>query len=130
MLDEMTYGPYDEDKLTELVVYVATRTQHDQTAGATKLNKYLYFADFAAVRRLGHPITGAVYQKLPHGPAPRRLRPVRDELVRCGDARLEKRTDALGFVHHDLIPVREAHTELFSPDELALVNEVIATLET
>ncbi len=59
MVEEVTFGPYDEDKLTELVLYVAKGLQHDPQGGATKLNKCLYFADFSAVRRLGHPITGA-----------------------------------------------------------------------
>lgn len=128
MLEEVAYVPYNEEKLTELVLYVALRTQADGTAGATKLNKYLYFSDFAAVRRLGHPITGAEYQKLPHGPAPRRLRPIRDRLVHAGEARLEKRPDAFGRVHHDLIPQREPRTDLFTAEELELVDEMIETL--
>lgn len=119
---------YSEEKLTELVLYVARRTLGDQAAGATKLNKFLYFADFAAVRRLGHPITGADYQKLPYGPAPRRLAPIRSRLLANGDARLEKRVDALGFVHHELIPLRDPRTELFTAEELSLVDEVIEAL--
>jgi len=118
---------YDE-KLAELILYVAERIQGDRTAGATKLNKYLYFADFSAVRKLGHPITGAEYQRLQHGPAPRRLPPVRDRLVRNGDARRERRPDALGYVHDDLISERKPRTELFSTEELAVVDEVIETL--
>ena len=75
MLEEVAYMRYDEEKLAELILYVAEKIQSDRTAGATKLNKYLYFADFSAVRKLGHPITGAEYQRLRHGPAPRRLPP-------------------------------------------------------
>ncbi len=78
---------YDERKFTELLLYVATRLQGDRSGGATKLNKILFFADFAHVRR-GAPITGAEYQKLEHGPAARRLRPVRDRLIANGDAEL------------------------------------------
>lgn len=128
MLEAVVYRAYDEEKLTELVLYVAHRTQGDTNAGATKLNKYLYFADFAAVRRLGRPITGAEYQKLAHGPAPRRLPPIRARLIRSGDARLEERADALGYVHHDLVPQRAPRTSLFSAEELELVDEVIDTL--
>src|SRR5205807_5890727 len=98
------------------------------SAGATKLNKCLYFADFAAVRRLGRPITGAAYQKLRFGPAPQRLAPVRDRLLRDRDARLDERVDALGYVHHELIPQREPRTDLFTADELRLVDEVIEAL--
>lgn len=128
MIEEVPNVPYNEDKLTELVLYIATQTQGDRAAGATKLNKYLYFADFSAVRRLGRPITGADYQKLRFGPAPRRLAPVREQLLRLGDARLEERVDALGYVHHELIPLRQPRTNLFTADELSLVDQVIDAL--
>ncbi|MFA5885459.1 MAG: Panacea domain-containing protein [Acidimicrobiia bacterium] len=77
---------YDEAKLTELVLLVADRLRDDRAGGATKLNKVLSFADFAHCRRTGHSITGAEYQKLPQGPAPRRLLPIRDRLLRGGGA--------------------------------------------
>src|SRR5665811_1099589 len=77
---------YDERKFTELLLYVADRLRADRAGGATKLNKVLFFADFAHVRRTGAPITGAADQKLPQGPAPRRLKPVRDSLVSTGQA--------------------------------------------
>jgi len=130
MIELVTYPPYDEQKLTELILYVAERTKDDPTTGATKLNKYLYFSDFAAVRRLGRPITAAEYQKLERGPAPRRLRPIRTKLVSEGEARLEERSDAFGFVHHCLIPLRQARTELFTEDELHLVNDVVDRLRS
>jgi len=125
MIEAVTDTPYREDKLAELVLYIADKTRGDRAAGATKLNKYLYFADFSAMRKLGRPITGADYQKLPYGPAPRRLAPVRERLVQAGEARLEERVDALGFVHHDLIPMRAPRTELFPAEELQLVDEII-----
>jgi uncharacterized phage-associated protein len=126
--EEVVKVPYREDKLAELILYIARRTAGDRSAGATKLNKYLYFADFAAVRRLGRPITGTEYQKLRFGPAPRRLAPVRDRLIRDNDAQLHARIDALGYVHHTLVAQREPHTEIFSAEELRLVDEVIDAL--
>lgn len=72
---------YDERKFTELLLYVASRLEADRAGGAVKLDKVLFFADFAHVRRHGVPITGADYQKLEHGPAARRLLPVRNSLV-------------------------------------------------
>ena len=128
MIEEVTDVRYSEEKLTELLLYVAKCTEGDRYAGATKLNKYLYFSDFSAMRRLGHPITGAEYQKLPFGPAPRRLAPVRERLVQSGDARLERQVDAFGYVHHALVALREPRVELFSDDELRLVDDVIEVL--
>ncbi|MDO8389042.1 MAG: Panacea domain-containing protein [Actinomycetota bacterium] len=119
---------YDERKFTELIVYVADRLQVDRSGGATKLNKVLFFADFAHVRRTGRPITGAIYQKLQHGPAARRLRPVRDELIGKGQAEL-RQEEFLGYQQHRLVPLRPADLSVFTDDELATINKVLADLE-
>ena len=119
---------YDERKFTELMVYVADRLQGDRSGGATKLNKVLFFADFAHVRRTGRPITGATYQKLEHGPAARRLCPVRDQLIVMGDAELREE-DFLGYQQHRLVPLRPADTTVFTDDELATIDKVLADLD-
>lgn len=119
---------YDERKFTELLVHVASRLQGDQSGGATKLNKILFFADFAHVRRTGSPITGAEYQKLEHGPAARRLRPVRNQLIENGDAELVDE-EFLGYRQHRVIPRRNADLSIFSTDELATIDKVLADLD-
>ena len=53
---------------------------------------------------------------------------MRDGLVRSGQARLEERTDSFGYRHHDLIPIRDPRTGIFTEDELAVVDEVMAAL--
>ena len=120
---------YDEAKFTEMVLYVADRLRGDRAGGATKLNKLLYFADFAHMRLTGRPITGADYQKLPHGPAPRRLKPVRQRLVERGDAEIV-REDFLGYEQHRLVPLREPDRSVFDGDELRTIDKVIADLES
>lgn len=118
---------YDEEKFTELLVLVADRLRHDQTGGATKIDKVLYFADFAHFRRTGRPITGAEYQKLPNGPAPRRLLPVRSRLVDDGEAELERR-DFLGYQQHRLVPRRTADVSVFTAEELETIHDVLDDL--
>lgn len=118
---------YDERKLTELVLYVARRLETDRVGGATKLNKLLYFADFAHVRRTGRPITGAEYQKLPQGPAPRRLLPIRDRLVEAGEAEI-RRESFLGYEQHRLVATREPDLSIFEPEELESVEGVLEDL--
>ncbi|MGI8808862.1 MAG: Panacea domain-containing protein [Acidimicrobiales bacterium] len=117
-----------DEKLSELILYITGRTVGDEASGAIKLNKYLWFAEVAALRKLGRTLTGSEYHKLKLGPAPRRLPPVRARLISDGAARLEQRSDAFGHVHHDLIPNRAARTELFTEDELSLVDEVVDAL--
>ncbi len=116
----------EEAKLRELILYIATETDADP--GATKLNKYLYFADFAAMRILGRPITGVEYQKLPWGPAPRRLLPVRDGLVASGAATVERRADPFGYVHDHLVALRAPDMDLFTAEERTIIDGVIEAL--
>lgn len=123
----MTETAYSEPKLRELVLYVAHRLRDDRAGGATKLNKVLYFAEFAHVRRTGRSITGAQYQKLTQGPAPRRLVPIRDALIRSGAAELVTET-FLGYEQHRLVPRASADVSLFTDDELATVDGVLRDL--
>jgi hypothetical protein len=119
---------YDEQKLAELLLYVAKRLEGDPAGGATKLNKALFFAEFAHVRSHGRPITGAEYQKLDYGPAPRRLLPVRDALISSGAATL-KEDVYLGYSQKRLVPLREPDLALFSADELEVVDQAIEQLK-
>jgi len=118
---------YDERKFAELVILAASRLLDDPAGGAVKLNKVLFFAEFSHMRRHGRPITGAEYQKLQWGPAPRRLVPVRQRLVDEGDASLVDET-YLGLVQQRLVPLRQADVSLFDPQELAVVDNVVAEL--
>jgi Protein of unknown function (DUF4065) len=114
-------------RLQELILYVANRCDCDSSFGATKLNKILFYADFIAYIRLGQPITGAVYQRLPHGPAPRALVPVKREMIEDGVA-VERQKIVYGKTQKRLVPLREANLDLFSAHHIAVVDEVIEVL--
>jgi uncharacterized phage-associated protein len=119
---------YDEGKFTEMVLHVADRLRDDRAGGATKLNKVLYFADFAHVRTHGRPISGADYQKLPQGPAPRRLKPVRSQLVAQGAAEVITE-EFLGYQMHRLVPLRVPDLSAFTTHELATIDKVLDDLQ-
>jgi hypothetical protein len=119
--------PYDEDKLATLVLYVAARLRDDPAGGATKLNKVLFFAEFAHMRRHGRPITGAEYQRLPWGPAPRRLRPVRESLVAAELATLVETTHR-GRPQHRLVPTGDVLPIGLEPTELEVVDAIVDDL--
>ena len=118
---------YDERKLTELVVYVAGRLADDRAGGSAKLHTVLFFADFTHVRRHRRPVTGAEYQHLPHGPAPRRLAPIRSRLIASGEAELVTE-DFLGRPQHRLIARRPADLTAFTEDELTTIGSVLDDL--
>lgn len=117
----------NEEKLGELILYVAERLQDDPTGGATKINKVLFFSEFFAVRARGAPITGVEYQKLRQGPAPRRLLPIRDQLLEDGSATRET-GNYFGRSIQRLVPRRIARTDLFDDEELGIVDQVIEAL--
>jgi len=118
---------YDEAKFAELVLYVARRLESDPAGGAVKLNKVIFFAEFAHVRAEGRPITGVEFQKLENGPAPRRLLPVRRQLIERGDAELRTET-YLGRSQQRLVAKREPDLTRFTPEELKSVDEALSEL--
>lgn len=118
---------FDARRFEELILLVARRCERDSTFGATKLNKLLFFADFAAYRKLGRSLTGADYQKLEHGPAPKQLLPTREALLERGDLFPITR-DYFGKEQKRLIAGREPDVSGFSGEEIALVGEIIDSL--
>jgi antitoxin SocA-like protein len=120
----MRTAVFNRDKFRELILYIAERHVDDPRFGDVKLNKILYFSDFRSYRDLGHAVTGARYQKLPMGPAPNALLPVRDELAAEGALRIEERP--VGQVMRRVtVAQRRADTSVFTEAELALVDQVI-----
>jgi hypothetical protein len=118
---------YDEAKFRELIVYVASRMGEDTNFGATMLNKVLFYADFWHYAEWGTPITGAEYQRLRNGPAPRRLLPVQNALIEAGEARLVRKTVGR-FQQKRLVPLRDADLSRFSAGEITFVDDVMKLL--
>ena len=116
---------YDERKFAEALLYVAAGLADDPAGGAVKINKALFNAEFGHMRAYGVPITGADYQKLAHGPAPRRLLPVRSSLLESGAAELREEL-YLGRTVKRLLPRRQPDVSVLSPSEVAMLDQAIA----
>ena len=115
-----------EDKLKELILYVAARSADDANFGATKLNKLLFYCDFRAVQEFGEPITGVEYVHREAGPAPRRLLPVRRSMEEENEILLwEKPLPGQYNPQERVVPRRKANLDLFSSKEIALIESVI-----
>jgi len=115
-------------RMRELILYVANKCLDDPHFGATKLNKVLFFADFTAYARTGQSITGSAYQRLPNGPAPKRLVPVRKSMVAARELYLKPQA-VFDHLQHRLIPTREPQLDVFTAAQIALVDEVIQALD-
>jgi uncharacterized phage-associated protein len=114
----------DESKTAELILLIAKHTEDDPTAGSTKLNKILYFAEISHMRRTGQPITGSEYQKQPHGPTLRRMPPLLRDLEDQGAAK-EIEEDYFGYAQRKLVALREPDLSEFSAEEVASVLDMV-----
>lgn len=118
-------GQMGGEKLRELILYICHRCEGDDTFGAVKLNKILFYADFGAYVLHEHSITGEEYQALDHGPAPRRLVPVRESLI--AEKRLIVREkDYHGNRQFKPIALDSPDLTLFTAEEIAYVDDLIA----
>ena len=113
----------DDEKLRELTIYIACKSQQDPKFGATKLNKILFYADFLAYVKLGESITGAEYQKLGKGPAPRRLLPIQERME--GRDCVVQRKQHFKYIQKRLVPLRDPDLSAFTGEQIALVDELI-----
>ena len=116
----------NEQKLRELILYVAAKCQDDENFGAVKLNKILYMADMFAYAEMGTPVTGVEYMKQKAGPVPRRLLPVKRQMEEAGDI-VEQQRPYYGMPNPQkrIIPLRKADLSLFTPDEVAHIDAII-----
>jgi hypothetical protein len=117
----------DEDKLAELILYVADELLDDAPGGVTKINAILFVAEFSHIRAYGTPITGVAYQKVDRGPTPRRLVPVRQKMIEDGAAYFRV-DDYFGRPLHRLVPERAADKSKFAASELRIVDQVVQAL--
>jgi uncharacterized phage-associated protein len=116
---------YNEEKLQELMLYVAGRCEAHARFGATKLNKILFYADFFSYGARRKPITGAEYQRFQFGPAPVRLLPVEAALINSGAAVKRPGLTPGNYTEKRLIALRMARLDLFDAEEISIVESVI-----
>jgi len=119
--------PKGRQRLRELIVYISEHYKDAPKFGAVKLNKTLYHSDFRAYERFGVPLTGTSYFALKQGPAPKAMVPILNSLLEEGAIEIEQRQVG-NRIQKRVVPRRKAYLELFTGDEIALVDEVIKEL--
>ena len=114
-----------DEKLRELILHICIRSEDDEAFGAVKLNKLLFFSDFLAYLRLGKAITGQNYQKLDHGPAPRRMLPILKRMEQQGTIR-QRPNEFYGLEQTRTIALEKPDLSKFTAEEIALVDTIVA----
>jgi hypothetical protein len=117
----------NDQKLRELILYLATKSEKDPRFSATKLNKLLFYCDFAAYRQLGSSITGHSYQKLNFGPAPKVMLPVLETMKQDGDC-IEIERDHFGYRQKRVVATRPPDVSRLSAQELYLADQIVDDL--
>lgn len=116
----------NEEKLKQLILYLADKCEDDPAFGRVKLNKLLYFIDAFAYGQFGQPVTGVEYMKQEQGPVPRRLLPVRNEMQRDGlITEREKHISGLSNPLVKVIALKSPDLSAFTAQEIAHIDEII-----
>src|SRR5712692_120016 len=108
---------FDREKFKRLVLYIAWKVGRRDWFGATKLNKVLWFSEARFFVLHGVPIAGATYIRERHGPVPKQMMPVRDELERAGHIKV--------FREGNLIRIttdKKPDLSTFTREELQIVD--------
>ncbi len=116
-----------DQKMKELILYLASRSEQDPRFSSTKLNKLLFYCDFAAYRQLGRSITGHRYRKLQYGPAPKTVLPILQQMQADHDC-AEVEREHFGLKQKRVVPLRPADVSVFAPQELSLADRMIRDL--
>lgn len=112
----------NRDKLDALIVWIAN-CPDVRDLGNTKLWKLMYFMDVAALRELGHTITGSDYIKYDHGPVPSRGDREMKLLIRNGAVDTKQRPHGAHTIN-EILPVAKASDAPFSGDELTIMKRI------
>lgn len=110
-------------KLAQLLIYVAHKLAEDRRNGKTKIHKILFFSDFEAYRQKGTSISGEHYRKYDRGPFLQKL----DSTV--AKLRTQNRAEWAPineFKEIRLVPWVPIDTSLLADWELAIVDSTIA----
>lgn len=116
-----------DEKMRELILYLAAKSETDPRFSSTKLNKLLFYCDFGAYRQLGQSITGHSYRKLQFGPAPKAMLPILERMK--GDREcVELEKDHFGHAQRRIVALRPPDVSLFTAEELRLADRILQEL--
>jgi hypothetical protein len=118
--------PTGQNRLRQLIIYVAQRCHDAERFGAIKLNKILWRADFRSFAIRGVPVTGREYKRLELGPAPKEMPTLHREMQARGLIRLDKVIINDEWEEHRTIALVDPILDIFSKEDLAQVEESIA----
>ncbi len=119
---------FNRAKFDNLVLYVVSKSPDPTELGAVRLRKILYYADSLNFLHFGRAITGATYVKWGGGPVPKELSRTLGELDSEGALKAKRATHPLGYPMVYYYAFRAPDLNLFSAEEISVVDEVIQAI--
>ncbi|MBI1725015.1 MAG: SocA family protein [Candidatus Tectomicrobia bacterium] len=113
-----------EARLKELVLYISMKCESFEFYGKTKLNKILYLSDFKSYENFGQPITGVAYQRLPAGPAPKKMLPILESMKKSREITIRPKS-MYDYTQERIIALRSPDLSVLSARDIALIDEAI-----
>ena len=113
-----------EARLKELILYISMKCESFEFYGKTKLNKILYLSDFKSYENFGQPITGVAYQRLPAGPAPKKMLPILESMKKSGEITVRPKS-MYDYTQERIISLRSPDLSVLSARDIAVVDEAI-----
>ncbi len=110
------------EKFTEMVVFFTERMQ----PWKTKLNKLLFYADFAMHKQSGYSISGVQYRAIPMGPVPNNFNSIFEYLANKDDVDIYYSAFSDGGTGEQFKPnsKRAFNSELFTENELQILENI------
>ena len=129
MNDKTTeHGGHDQqplpNKLKQLALYIARRSERDPKFGSVKFNKLLFAADVMCYLKTGCSITGFAYIKKQFGPCPEGFDTIQGEMIASGQLAIQE-VSHYGRPQKRPIALAVPDLSSFSGEEIATVDEVI-----
>lgn len=110
-------------RLKELIVYIASQCDGDETFGATKLNKILFFADFFYYRQKRESISGQKYIHMPFGPVPEAMETVQKQMLGKDIAYAFSQSGP--YMQKRVVALREPDLSGFEPEMIGFLTTII-----
>lgn len=116
------YRKPDFIKIAHIIRYFSDRIEH---VFKTKLNKLLFYSDFGYFKMTGFSMTGITYRAIQLGPVPAEYNLLYDKLTEDELVSLNLIPFDNGNYGEALTGLHEFDENLFSPEELIILNTVV-----
>ena len=119
----------DKNKAEQVILYICKKMGASQNFGSVLLNKALFYIDHVTYLQTGKSLTGLSYikQKLGPTPQPSQFLSLRDKLIDSKKL-TEKNVTRFGLPQKRLVARVEAKIGIFTPEEIALMDQLIEEL--